>query len=581
MLTCLTLLAVTALVLVKPGASFGATGPSIAFLNPSSFADAGERGIIVSNAKPDVGPNCCDQADNTYRLAAWVANPPAAYNVFFSVTQGALEFEITNTHEVVTGTWQAEWSMPPSLLDAPAEIHAYIVVGEEAVASADQPVTIQRIQENIDLGYPEADGSFGTYAPLASSLPATGAATRKKPIGIVDALYTGTPEMDYVRTFYTTSLPGSVPKWDVCGTEVIGTNNGNADNGVRCTLKSLADQTAVTAVAAVANDSPNDYDDRFNESGDAVAILDSYAQLPTELSGTELQQMIGKESNSGIFYCSDSVTTTLLDQAGRQIAGANMDVHAEGPSDRLKFNSFSVLTSYQPPDRGDHSEEEAFDCTGQNATTGSPPGNANPDVQGEHQRFGQPDRKHIESLGGGTSDIGAFSFRLHSEEPGATYFTAWVDERDDGCAANDDMFTEEEVSVSGTIGWSDQAPPPVQEPYEVFVPCGSPSPDPSETPPPPGKHNRDISLFAARGSSGSRLRLYGRVTSSASDCKSTQPVRLKMRAGNRYRTIGRTTTDARGKYSFEKKSRGVHTYRAVVPGSPTCNSARSKTVRAG
>ena len=457
-------------------AAFGASGTTIAFLNPSSFSAAGERGIIVSNQTPDSGPKCCDAADDTYRLAAWVANPPDGYSVFFSVTQGALEFEITNTHQVVTGTWQAQWAMPPSLLDAPAVLHAYVVVGEDAVASVDQPVTIQRVQENVDLGYPLADGTFGTFAPLASALPATGAATRKKPIGIVDALYTGTPEMDYVRTFYTTSAPGTTPKWNVCGTEAIGSNNGQADNGVRCTLKNATEQTGVTAVAAVANDSPNDYDDRFNESGDAVALVGSYAQAPTSLEIANGQPMAGKEPRSGIFYCSDATVVTLTDQEGRQIAGANVDVHAEGPSDALKFNSLGILTSYQAPDRGDHHEENAFDCTGQNATTGSPPGDANPDVQGEHQRFGQPDRKHIESLGGGTSDTGTFSFRMHSDEAGTTNFTAWVDEMDDGCLANDDLFTAGELYVNGSIGWAQQAPEPFTEPLETFVPCGGTSP---------------------------------------------------------------------------------------------------------
>ena len=274
MFNALALMATAVVVLGIPAASSGGplAGPAIAFLNPSSFATAGERGIIVSNQKPDSGPGCCEAADDTYRLAAWVADPPPVYNVFFSVTQGALEFEITNTHQVVDNTWQAEWTLPSSLLDGPATLHAYIVVGEEAVATADQPVTIMRIQENIDLAYPVADGAFGTYAALATAAPETGPATPKKPTGVVDALYTATPDMVYVRAFYTTSTPGTVPVWRVCGTEAIGSNNGQADNGVKCTLRSEAEQTAITAMAAVANDSPNDFDERFNESGDAVAI---------------------------------------------------------------------------------------------------------------------------------------------------------------------------------------------------------------------------------------------------------------------------------------------------------------------
>jgi hypothetical protein len=586
-IVALVLFAATAAVAASANA-FAAT-PTIAFLNPSSFSTAGERGIIVSDNTPTSGPQCCEQADDTYRLAAWVADPPPGYSVFFSVTQGALEFEITNTRQVVNNTWQAEWSMPTSLLDAPAVIHAYVVVGEDAVAQVDQPVLIQRVQEGTDLGYPLADGSFGTFAALATELPAKGAASKQKPLGVVDALFTRDPDTSYVRAFYTTSAPGTVPKWNVCGTEVARPNNAAGD-GVKCRLKNLSEQGAVTAVAAVTNDSPssNAYDERFNESGDAVAILDSYAQVPTQLSIENAQQLVGKESSSKIFYCSADTTVTLTDQAGRHIAGANMDVHATGPSDRLKFYSddLGFFTGYQPPDRGDHSEEPAFDCTGQDPEGGNPPGNANPGVQGEHQRFGQPDRKHIESLEDGTSDTGTFSFSLHSEEPGATTFTVWADERDDGCGANDDLFTEGEVNASGTIGWdTGTAPEPVTEPLEALVPCGSgasPSPDPTETPPPPdGKHRRSVTLFAARGSSSNQLRLYGQVSSGDAQCKSTQRVKIQMRSHKRYRVVGRTTTDARGKYSFEKRSPGVRTYRATLAASATCSRARSKTVRAG
>jgi hypothetical protein len=579
-------LMITAVVIGMPGASVGGplAGPSIAFLNPSSFSQAGERGIIVSNQRPSAGPGCCEEADETYRLVAWVADPPPAYNVFFSVTQGALEFEITNTRQVVDQSWQAEWSMPPSLLDGPATLHAYIVVGEQAVATVAQPVTIMRIQENIDLAYPTADGAFGTYAPLAGSLPDKGPATPKKPVGVVDALYTSTPDMAYVRTFYTTSQPGTTPTWNVCGTEAIGSSNGQADNGVKCTLKSAAEQSAITAVAAVANDSPNDFDNRFNESGDAVPLVSSYAQVPTVLDMEGGQQLIPEEERSGIYYCSDSVVTTLTDQAGRAIAGANMDVHAEGPSDALKFHTFAILTSNQPPDRGGHREEAGYDCTGSSQANGTPPSDANPAVQGEHQRFGQPDRKHIESLAGGTSDIGAFSFRLHADEPGATRFTAWVDERDDGCHANDDLFTEGELNVSGSIGWApEQAPEPLPQPFETIGSCGpAPSPDPSGSPDPGGgRDGRRVSLFASRGSSSNQIRLYGRISSSAPECRSNQRVKIQMKHKRRYRVVGRVTSDARGKYSFERRSPRVRTYRAAVGASSACESARSKTVRAG
>jgi hypothetical protein len=157
---------------------------------------------------------------------------------------------------------------------------------------------------------------------------------------------------------------------------------------------------------------------------------------------------------------------------------------------------------------------------------------------------------------------------------------------DDGCLANDDLFTAGELYVDGSIGWAQQAPEPFTEPLEALVPCGSPAPSPSptETQPPGGggnQHGRDVSLFATRGSSRSRLRLYGKVTSDAASCVASQQVRLQMKMHKRYRTVARTTTDTRGKYSYERRSGGVRTYRAVAPASPACEKARSRTVRAG
>jgi hypothetical protein len=74
-----------------------------------------------------------------------------------------------------------------------------------------------------------------------------------------------------------------------------------------------------------------------------------------------------------------------------------------------------------------------------------------------------------------------------------------------------------------------------------------------------------VSLFASRGSTSNQIRLYGRISSSAAACKSNQRVKIKMKTSRRYRVVGRVTSDARGKYSFEKGSPGV----------------RSKSIRAG
>ncbi|MFN2594200.1 MAG: hypothetical protein ABR579_04850 [Actinomycetota bacterium] len=562
-----------------PTASWGAGSakPSIAFLNPSSFSSSGERGITISNQPPDSGPGCCDGATDTYRLSAWVSDPPPNYSVFFSFEQNSLDLEITNTQQTQEGDWQSQWSIPATVLDGPATLHAYVVVNEEAVAEVMQPVTITKEADTNHIAYPQSDGMFGTYAALATALPAKGAATRKLPAGTVDVQYTGSPSSSYIRTFYTTSAPGTEPNWKECATESVGSNG--ADNGIRCTLASADDQAAVTALASVINDSPNDYDDRFNQSGDAVAVS-PYVQQPTALTidPAGASQRVGL-SNSEIFFCSTASLVTLTDQLGRQIPGANIDVHATGPSDTLKFDTFStVLSKNKAPDRGDHAEQTAYDCTGQNTTTGAPPGDANPDTEGVHRRFGAPDRKHIESLGGGTSDAGTFSFRFHADDVGQTDFTAWVDEQDDGCLTNDDLFLPGELYAVGAVGWGQDPITPVVQPYESAIPCSPDGGTPTPTDTPPTREPGSISLAVTDGP-GAAVTLRGHITSDTKACKASQPVKLQMRKKGHFHTFGTATTTKRGRYEFVQPITRSHAYRAVVPATTTCSRARSPIVR--
>lgn len=552
--------------------------PSIALLNPSSFAAAGERGIIVSDTRPDAGPGCCDLADDFYRLSAWVSGQPEGSTVFFTVRQSALEFEIESNEETPGGSWIAEWSIPPELLDGPATISAFLIQGESVLASTSRQVTIMRTQDNIDLTWPRTGERFGTYAPLATEMPAEGAAERKAPVGVVDALWTNSPQITYVRAFYTTSLPGEDPKWEICGTETVGSTA--AGNGVRCTV-APDDREAITAVAAVSNDSPDEYDARFNGSGDAIPFAENYIATPTSLGlGRAVFQKVGREPTSQKFFCSDNQEVRLTDQIGRAVPGANVDVHAAGPSDGLAFHTFTVLTVNQPPDRGDHTLETAFDCTGQSAAL--PPANANPAQQGEHQRFGLPDRKHIETRSGGTNDLGIFTFRLHSNAQGETRYTAWVDEFDDGCLANDDRFTVGELAVSGTIGWATDAGPAEFPLGESVIPCspdGGPLPDPSPTEP---SGSRTINLWtgAGRVTSGDRIGLKGRIKAEDGGCASLQHVKLKVRRpGGTFRAADETVSGQDGRYRFRVTVRGDRDYRTIAIPRGFCEKVRSRLVR--
>lgn len=566
----------SSLVMVQP--SFGLGEPTIAFLNPSSFATAGERGIIVSDATPNAGPGCCDSAEGRYHLSAWVANAPPGSTVFFSAVQRQVDIEITDTQAAADGaTWETDWDIPSEIVDGPATLRAHLVLNEQEIAVAEQPVTILRVQAATQIQYPTPGGQFGMYSPLADALPDAGAATRTPPIGVVDAQYHEDTDIDRLRVFYSTSAPGTTPKWTVCGTETLT----GASNGLRCTLAKPEDMGQVTAVAAVTNDSPpsGPYEARQNQSGDAVAVGDNYEQVLTSFDlASEGAQIIDRAVPSNAFPCSDTETVVLTDQVGRAIAGANVDVHAEGPSDNLKFDhdSLEIWTDVQAPDRGTHSTESSYDCF-------TNPANSDPGEQGEHQRFGAPDRKHAETQAGGTSDLGTLSFALRSTVEGVTDWTAWVDETDDGCLVNDDAFTMGELFVTGSIGWTQSSGDPEVSPYETLVPCAGPPPG-TEPPPggePPLDGSRSISLrLPGSVSLGKAARFTGRIEAARAVCERDQKVLLQVRRpGQPFRTVNRARTDSAGRFAATATVKAPRDYRSVAPATTTCERARSRLMK--
>jgi hypothetical protein len=568
---------VAATIALTAAPSFGIGAATVSFLNPSSYAIAGEKGIIVSDAAPDSGPGCCDGTGAGYHLSAWVANAPPDSRVFFSVVQRSVDLEITDTQSTDNATWETNWRIPDEVVDGPATLRAHLVLNEQQIAVDEVDVTILRSQDNAQIRYPGADGKFGIYAALADALPEKGAATRTPPTGVIDALFSEGPDIDRLRAFYTTSLPGTDPKWKVCGEEGVS----SAANGVRCDLASAADQGNVTAVATITNDTPapGPFDARQNGSGDAVAVLDNYAQVPTNFSlVTAGDQKVDREMDR-YFPCSDGETVKLTDQVGRPVAGANIDVHATGPSDSLKFDHevLEVFTDVAAPDRGSHAIEEAYDCI-------TDPLNSDPYDQGEHQRFGAPDRKHVETLPGGTTDVGTLTFALHATVEGVTDWTAWVDETDDGCLTNDDAFTQGEMFVSGAIGWGESPGLPIPQPYELFVACTpgvGPSPSPSPTDEPqPLDGSRTITLQLNQTPVvGKPMKMNGRINAARAECENNQLVVLKMRRPDRkYWVASRTRTDASGRYSISAMARSPRDYRAVARKSTGCDKAVSDPI---
>lgn len=420
----------------------------ISFLNPSGHSEE-------ISAKDD-------GTGASYHLVAWVDGLPSNAGVVFSYTRGGVETEIgTATQTGIPDTFAYNWEIPASLTDGPITLHAILYSGQTEMArDTEADLVLNNAEptpggseteargETVELTYPAVGGAFGFYEP------------RDEPaVGVPEVRFSTAaqqPRTTNVRVFYTTTAPGNEPAWNTCGTETVAA----AADGVRCTLPLGLDPSRVTALGALANDTPaGGFQATFNDSGDAHRVS-PYDQIASSAS-------ITPPSQGGIAAatCSGTLTVGVRDQHNFPIADANVDVHALGPSDQLAFSDDG-----QPPELA-HRKEAARDCSG------SPP--ANSGEQGEHENTTGNDLKHIETVAG-TTDDGLFAFQMFNPTAGGTQLTAWVD----GDA--DDVFCSNEVNASSAIGWQEPAPGVVGVSAETSN-CPGPSPSsPNPGPTTPG-----------------------------------------------------------------------------------------------
>ncbi|HET7483358.1 MAG TPA: hypothetical protein VFK89_10900 [Actinomycetota bacterium] len=604
-------LLLAALVHVEMPASQAAesTTTHIEFLNPSNFATATGVGVIVSD-KLTVDPDSVTPTggDTTYRLSAWVQNVPVSPAVEFEVLRAGVSLAtIDESARVGNDTFEADWDIPSTLPDGPYTLRATIASNGLGVASADMDVVIQRTADRAEIIYPRTRGSggdigaFGSYAALATAFPAQGSAARQAPVGEVEGLNTGFngEGASRVRAFYTTSAPGTQPDWKVCGTEFAPgdvAQSGAANNGVRCTLESGTDAIRVTAVALLANDTNRaSYDAHLNQAGDATRVLGPYEQVPTTFTITDGDVQTVSRGRDSSFSCS-STEVQLTDQVGHEILNANVDVHAVGPTDGLKFGTGPFDDSSQPPDRGAHATENGYDCVSRDE-------NAVVTEQGEHQVVGGPDLKHLEMTDGGTNDDGIWSFALHVPAEGptesrfTTYFTTWVDELATDSPVNDDCREDAELAKSGMVGWGQDpagTPPSTEPACATNPPCPSPptqgstgcspspSPSPSTSPttsPPPVTQSLSIHVSDRAVRAGKRIVFRGQLDSSDPACVAGRQIALQSRRRRgAYKTKVMTSTDDDGVWRIPRRLRHTRTWRAIATSNGACDQVGSQGI---
>lgn len=497
--------ALIALVVPLVAMALAQQAPSIKFLNPSGYKPCPDPDVstcfVLSDARTGT-----DEADkpneDSYRLNAWTANTPANALVEFELdltTELGVVQTITigTADQVAPDTFEYNWEIPGSIPDGQYVLRAILYGGgvgiPEEVARHELTAFILAGNPTADTRKPAADMIYPTNGGQAGFYvnPITGRTNI-----LVDVEWSqGTT---FFTVNYTLSDPGDEPVWKTCaGPTRVGFSN-NAPAGqtrVRCILNS-ADQggQSVTGFSVVSNDSPatnasSRFDPNLNEAGDAVRVF-PYLQDATSITIAPATTRVDPHPEDGFDdTCSEAQRVQVLDQQTRPIAEIGVDAHAVGPSDQTKFSAGGFFggppASNQAPDRA-HGTESGFVCgelegLGQNFAGD----------QGEHNRAGAPDQKHIETNSSGsaphTDNNGTWAVSLHTDRAGETQLTFWVDEDDD------DLYCSAEIAVAGSIGWGQPAPVPTLEqptktdcpvpipppPTETGTETGSPSPTPT------------------------------------------------------------------------------------------------------
>lgn len=391
--------------------------PAIQLLNPSGY----------SGAAPEISTK--NDVDGSYHFVAWVPTPPPNAIVEFEVqTAAGNSLRTIEARQVGADTFEAFDNLS-NLVDGTYQIAALLYSNGQFVNEGvdRQTVTLRNSVgqvESAELIHPSNGGALGFFTPKDL-----------RPRAIVDVrLSEGALQ---ARVLVTSSRPGTEPVWEQCG------SGGAADMSarVRCTLPDGMAPSEVTAIAAVANQTPTPGPAQAtaDDSGDAHRVT-PYVAVPTGI-------FIDPEAiQTEVSECRE-LSATVTDQLGRPLSAVNVDVHAVGPTDQLQFASGGNAMEFQPPNDGPHSSEAARRCS-----TIAPERR-----QGDTQRINAPDEKHIESLitgitNPGTTNNGVFTFSLFSDAIGGTQIIVFADVNDD------DVQQPSEASGGARLGWGQEPP---------------------------------------------------------------------------------------------------------------------------
>lgn len=451
------------------------TGPNVEIYNPAPDAETSDE----ASRKQDL--------DTLYHLNSNAVNVPSGAFVRYELLSGTTLLgrigtatQVGDAHELFWDLTYEPTASPGSRTTAADDeytLRAVLVstTGDtldtdteplevnNTTTSPPTPEDPEAQAETVEITEPDNADGLGVFARTgATSFAITGVASA------------GTT---FVRLFYNLQPPGSDPTWTPCAEGYFAPTDqdpGTTDRKEFSAVCSLAEAdrprgASITGVAAVANDAnasaPAQLRDQFDDSGDAHRVT-AYFQTATQVTMSPSSQTAQEDQ------CANNITATVTDQNGAVIAGINVDVHAIGPTDLLKFNVTAAnqegRNAAQPPNSNHPRTEAARDCG-----AGTDPG-AETGTQGEHQNDTGLDIKHIESVAGTDTD-GRFVFTLFSPDRGTTTVGAWADTDDD------DLWCSAERSGTATIDWTTASTVTSLGPDITSCPA-TPSPTPTRSP---------------------------------------------------------------------------------------------------
>ena len=417
------------------------TEPAIQLINPSETPDVTARPDDTAPAVSDRN----DGADETYHIVAVSRNAPANAIVEAYVTPiTALGVELPEqTIGLMTrladspDTWELHWDIPADVPDGNARMTVRMYDGGTSgqIAEDAVDVRIRKTDVTVELTWPTNGGPLGFYKPR-------GGAWRT----LIDATRSSGNSLTYF--FYTVSPPGTQPEWKQCASQ-----SGSGQTRVECTLLDKDTPSQVSAVYAIASEATGLAATRILESGDAHRVK-SFVQDPHQMK-VQILPSDTSDTDGGFRQRSNTkciaFITRVTDQHDRPVQGANVDVHATGPTDQLRFGEEisdstigeTTTTDHKPPDKGNHSIEPGANCDRgpQEDPQDLPEAQPTKGQQGDHNIVAQSDIKHREaapagtgrsqgtsSFGAGTAGFGELLFELFSPANGLTNVTAWVDD---------------------------------------------------------------------------------------------------------------------------------------------------------